>query len=107
MGWAPDRYHGATSRNRTRYPYVSSSHAAVFVDEAFEEVDPVDDTAGRRCGCDPGRRRYRHCEVDAAVRPARVVVLDVPGEHLVQVRWFQISVQSRHSARTVRIQRSA
>ena len=81
---------GATSLNSTNEDKTprcpgTSYRATVFVDEASQEVNAFDAAAGRQRRCDAARRRYGHREVDAEVRPARVVVLDVPVEYLVQV----------------------
>src|SRR5439155_13764673 len=78
----------------------------VLVDEAAEHVDALDSANGCQSGHWCGRG-YRHLKVDAPVWSARVVVLDVRVITLCRWSRFQISVQSRHSARTVRTHRSA
>jgi hypothetical protein len=92
----------------------NSSGALVFMNQAAEHVDSLH---RRHAGVRPDQRqpgsRVWRVQVQAAVRPCRVVMPQVFGQHPMQLalapdwRWLQISVQPRHSARTVHTQRSA
>jgi hypothetical protein len=83
---------------------VGSGCPAVLVDQSTEDVDPLDPD---RQVNDRLARRDRDLEPEASVWSGFVVVPQVLGEYRCTWWRFQISVQSRHSARTVRTHRSA
>jgi hypothetical protein len=76
----------------------------VLVDESAEHAAASDVGEGRRNG---GVPRHRRLETEVPMWPVLVVVPDVLGERLFQVRSPRTRVQSRHSLRTVRTKRSA
>jgi hypothetical protein len=87
--------------------------AAVFVEEPAKHINTLNAGSGGQRG-DRDGRSYRNLEVDAEVRAARVVVLNVPGENTLEVPLVpdQSPVQAlgshgSHPAFTVRTQRSA
>jgi hypothetical protein len=77
-----------------------------LVKQTAEQVTPAD--LGRLIVADEGRSGgwVRRLKAKRPVRPMGVVVLNVDSEHVLEVARPRISSQSRHSARTVRIQRS-
>src|ERR1035438_7484610 len=75
-----------------------------LVDESAEHIAASDVGEGRRNG---GVPRHRRLEAEAPMWPVLVVVPDVLGERLFQVRSPRTRAQSRHSLRTVRTERSA
>jgi hypothetical protein len=76
------------------------------MEQAAEPVSPVH--TALIC-CDGGRTDVwnRRFQPEGSVGTVAVVVLDVDPKQLLEVSRPTISSQSRHSARTVRIQRSA
>jgi hypothetical protein len=58
---------------------------AAFVNGAAEHVDARDAAAERLGGHRRGRVGHRDLEIDAAVRPAGVVVIDIPVENTLQM----------------------
>jgi hypothetical protein len=86
---------------------MRSCSSSVLVHESAEQVAPVD--LGRRILATEGRfdSWIRRLQPEGPVWAMGVVVLDVDPQHLLEVAAPIISSQSRHSARTVRIQRSA
>jgi hypothetical protein len=62
-----------------------SGGTAVLVDQATEDVEPFDSPGNGQRGHRRRRCGHRNLEVDPAVKPARVVVLDISGEHMQQV----------------------
>jgi hypothetical protein len=55
------------------------------MNQAAKDVDALDLANTRQHGHRRRRRGHRNIEVNAAVRPAGVVVLDIPGEDTLQV----------------------
>src|SRR6266511_1308330 len=58
---------------------------AVLMDQAAKHVDAFDPAGSRQRGHCRRWRGYRGLKFDAAVRPAGVVVLDIPGEDPLKV----------------------
>jgi hypothetical protein len=69
---------------------VGSRGVAVFVDESAEAVAPLQFGCGRaRDDLLNAADRCRRCEVERAVQPVRVVVIDEDAEHVLEVAAVQ------------------
>jgi hypothetical protein len=71
------------------------------LDEAAEALESLD------WACAELRRRIWGSEVESAVGTLAVVVLEVLANEVARWRSFRIRIQSRHSRRIVRTNRSA
>jgi hypothetical protein len=72
----------ASHRLRRKVP---SGCAVVLVNQAAKEVDAFDARGNRQRGHGRHRCAHRNVEVDAAVRPGRIVVLEIASEDTLQL----------------------
>src|SRR5919204_4695004 len=73
---------------------LSSGRLVVLVDEAAEAVAAVDGTTGRGLGL-ACASRLRRTQVERAVRPLTVVVVDEHAEDVIEVAAVSVSSESR------------
>jgi hypothetical protein len=86
---------------------MRSCSLSVLVHETTEEIASVDSVQPIHASERRPDGRIRWLQPERPVRTVGVVMLHVDAQHLLKVATPRISSQSRHSARTVRIQRSA
>lgn len=70
---------------RRHHEIRASGCGTVLADKPTKDIDAFDAPGQRQHGHRWHGRRHRHVEVDAAVQAAGVVVLEVPGQDMLQV----------------------